>query len=160
MIKLLTIKLRVSIEYSDIEYYCKSSAISTPLILTMELDDKNKIVRASLKKNKDKTYILESDELDNINILSEAGLSWIKSIVLSDNLLRFMVYADSHLTSMCSPPENLEDLKAHNIVIDFGVSSIGYLLPYMMTSNTVSINGQNSKNNWYQINLALTQLRV
>lgn len=158
--KLLTTKLRVSIEYSDIDYYCKSSAISTPLIFTLELDDNYNATKASLKKNHNKKYILDSQELKTIEIIAENDLLWINKIVLSNNLLRFLLYSDADLRGMCYPPESLEDLEANNATIDFGIPFIKYLLPYMFTSNTILINGKTSAQNLYQIKLSITQIRI
>lgn len=158
--KLLTVKLRVSIEYSDIEYYCKSSAISTPLILTLELDNKNRAVTGSLRKDKSKIYNLRLSELNKIKVLSENEWLWIKNIKLSNDLLRFLVYNDENYRNMCTPPENLTNLGSGDYSIDFGVSSVGYLLPTMLNSNEIVMTGNNSKNNLYQIKLSLIQIRV
>ena len=158
--KFLNVKLRVSIEYSDIDYYCKSSAISVPFVFTIELDDNNKAIRGILKKDKYKSYSLEQKELENIQIISENNLAWIKSIKLSDGLLKLFAYNDSHLKSMCSPPEDLKDLNSNEALIDFGVSSIGYLLPQILNSNQIIVYGKNSKNESYQIKLSLTQIRL
>ena len=157
--KLLTVKLRVSIEYSDIEYYCKSSALSVPLVLTLELNDKNKAVKGSIKKDKNLIYFLDENEVNNIKVLSEKELSWIKSIDLSDSLLRFFIYSDSKYRNMCVPPEKLE-IYSNKALIDFGISFVGYLLPQMLNSNVLTITGKNSNNNLYQIKFSLTQIRT
>lgn len=156
---ILTTKLRVSIEYSDIEYYCKSSAISKPFVFTLEVNDQNKAVRGSLRKDRNPLYSLKKEELDNIHIISESNIAWIKSLLLSDDLLRLFIYNDSNYRNMCSPPENLPDLKTDDYLIDFGVSSIGYLLPGMLPSNQLKISGITSKENLYQIKLSMTQIR-
>lgn len=156
---ILTTKLRVSVEYSDIEYYCKSSAISKPFVFALEVNDQNKAVRGSLRKDRNPLYSLKKEELDNIHIILESNVAWIKSLLLSDNLLRLFIYNDANYRNMCSPPENLPELKADDYLIDFGVSSIGYLLPGMLPSNQLRISGITSKENLYQIKLSLTQIR-
>lgn len=156
---ILTTKLRVTIEYSDLEYYCKSSAISTPFVFALEVNDKNKAVRGSLRKDRNPLYSLKKEELDNIQIISESNVAWVKSLLLSDDLLRLFIYNDSNYRNMCSPPENLPELKTDNYVIDFGVSSVGYLLPGMLPSNQLKIHGRTAKENLYQIKLSLTQIR-
>lgn len=159
MTQILTVNLRVIIEYSDIEYYCKSSAISTPFIFTIEIEN-NKLIRGSIKKDKNPLYILDQKELDNIKVISESDLSWIKSMVLSDDMLHLFVYGDSNHRNMCTPPENLEDLKSNNILVDFGATSVGYLLPKMLDSNQCVITGKTSKKGTYQIKLLFTQIRT
>lgn len=159
MTTILVVKLKVTIEYSDIEYYCKSSAISIPFVFTIELDS-NKPIRGSLRKDKNPLYLLDQEELDNIRVISESGLSWIKSMVLSDNMLRLFVYGDSNYRNMCVPTENLEDLKSNNSLVDFGVLSIEYLLPTMLNSNKSVITGKTSKKDPYQIKLSFTQIRT
>lgn len=156
---ILTTKLRVSVEYSDIEYYCKSSAISKPFVFALEVNDQNKAVRGSLRKDRNPLYSLKKEELDNIHIILESNVAWIKSLLLSDDLLRLFIYNDANYRNMCSPPENLPELKADDYLIDFRVSSIGYLLPGMLPSNQLRISGITSKENLYQIKLSMTQIR-
>ena len=62
--------------------------------------------------------------------------------------------------NMCVPPEDLEDLKSNNTIVDFGVSSVGYLLPRMLNSNQSLIVGRTSKKDPYQIRLSFTQVRT
>lgn len=159
MISILTVQLRVIVEYSDIEYYCKSSAISTPFIFTLEIEN-NKAIRGSLKKDGNPLYRLDPRELENIRIISDSGLSWIKSMILSDDMLRLFIYGDSNHRNMCAPPENLDDLKSNTILVDFGVSSVGDLLPKMLNSNQPVITGQTSKKDPYQIKLSFAQIRT
>jgi hypothetical protein len=51
-------------------------------------------------------------------------------------------------------------MEANSNLIDFGVTSAGYLLPTMISSNEVLVLGKNAQNNPYQIKLKLTQIRI
>jgi len=155
--------LQVRFEYSDLDSHCKLSALVMPYRLGAELEE-GRVVRTrisrSLPGRETLTYDLNEDELRGVEIREEAGLMWLKSLSVSEEMLKLFIYAGEGFRSdTCVPPRGISSMNPNSALFDFGVEEVGYLLPAFFSSNEVIIKGQTQASNPYQINLSLVQDR-
>ncbi|NBX76906.1 MAG: hypothetical protein EBQ92_10165 [Proteobacteria bacterium] len=159
----LNVGIRVNLEYSDLNSHCKLSALNEPFRLAVQIKDGG-VVRARLKKeNRFGTPIIRDfreEELRGIEVIEEAGLMWIKEMVLSAETLNLFLFAGEGFgKDSCVPPQEVKRAQLNRVHFDFGVDSVGYLLPHLLNSNEEALRGESPEGNPFQIKLSLTQDR-
>ncbi len=160
---LLNVGLQVNLEYSDLDYHCKLSALNQPFRLAVEIRDRE-VVRARLKKESwfgsSLTRDLSEDEVGNFQVLEEAGLMWFKKVYLSSETVNLLLFAGEGFgKDSCIPPQGIREAMSEPILFDFGIDSVGHLLPHLIHSNEVVLRGVTQEGNPFRIKLSLTQDR-
>lgn len=161
--QVINIGLRIGLEYTDFDHHCRLSALVEPYRLSAELEE-GKVVRAKLTLPSrflpPVTYEFDGLELERLEILEEGSLVWIKQLFASPALLKQLVYTGRGFSSdACVPPQELSSLPEEGVVFDFGVESVGYLLPHLIHSQEVRLEGNTESLRPYRILLTLTQDR-
>lgn len=152
-LRLLAIELRVNLEYIDSKRHCKRSAIEPPFTLIVKIQ--NSIPISAYLNG----YRFNQQELNGLEIITELDFAWLKQLTLYTNIFNMLVFTGKEGSyPTCVPPKDIVfDLK--NPIIDFGVTSVGYLLPKMINSDTHFIHGKNKEKEDCQIKLSLLQIR-
>lgn len=155
--------LRVNLEYSDLYNHCKLSALVEPYRLSAELNE-GKVTRALLRKSArfqtEKTIELTEAENQSLEIREEANQMWIKQLFVSPELLKALLFSGEGFGSdTCVPPAGIDTVFPEQVTFDFGVESVGYLLPHLITSQEVILRGKTQENTSFRIRLSLTQDR-
>lgn len=159
-----SVGLRVNLEYSDLDHHCKLSALVEPHRLSLEILN-GKVVRGKVTQGSrfspSRSLDLTSDEREAIEFREEENLFWIKSLRVSPPLLRKLIFSGrgfGHDT--CIPPHGIATIVPDSVIFDFGLESVGYLLPHLINSNEVTLRGQTLQGSPYRIELSLTQVRT
>lgn len=160
---IVNVGLRVNLEYADLDDHCKLSALIQPWRLAVEIRD-GKVVRGKLKKTPALappfTYELTSEELNGLEIREEREQVWIKTLVASPELLRLLIYTgEGHSRDACVPPRGIANLSPEKLVFDFGIESVGHLLPTLLDSQEAFVRGETHTAGSYRIKLSLVQVR-
>lgn len=158
--QVVNLGLRVNLEYTDFEHHCKLSALVQPYRLSAELKN-GKPVRSQLTLPSrflpPVSYELNPVELEQLQILEENQLVWAKQLYASPELLRQLIYTGKGFASdACLPPQGIRSLSEEGVLFDFGVDSVGYLLPAMIHSQEVILEGETESFRPYRIRLSLT----
>jgi|688.fasta_scaffold307704_2 hypothetical protein len=161
--EVLNVGLRVNLEYSDLDYHCKLSALNEPFRLAVQIRE-GEVVRARLKKESrfgsSFTRDLSENEMRSIEVLQEAGLMWIKKLSLDPETLNLFLFAGEGFgKDTCVPPQEVRKATADTVLFDFGIDSVDYLLPHFFNSNEVILRGEIPETGVYRIKLSLTQDR-
>ncbi|NBX83032.1 hypothetical protein EBQ90_08090 [bacterium] len=161
--QVFNVGLRIGLEYTDFDHHCRLSALVEPYRLSAELKA-GKVVRAKLTLPSrflpPVTYELNGLELERLEILEESTMVWIKQLYASPALLKQLLYTGRGFGSdACLPPRGVSSLPEEGVVFDFGVDSVGYLLPHMIHSQEVNLEGNTESLRPYRILLRLTQDR-
>jgi len=159
----INVGLRVSLEYSDLDHHCRLSSLIQPWRLAAEMED-GKVVRARLKKtpifSAPSTYDLTQGELEGLRIIEEKGYVWVKTFSVSPEMLRALILTgEGSSRDACVPPHGIATVEPDSILFDFGIESVGYLLPTLINSQEVIIRGQTEISERYRVKLSLTQVR-
>jgi len=159
-----SVGLRVNLEYSDLEHHCKLSALVEPHRLSLEILN-GKVVRGKVTQGSRfspvRSLDLTSDEREALEFREEENLFWIKSLRVSPPLLRKLVFSGKGFgQDTCIPPQGIATISPDSVTFDFGVESVGYLLPHLIHSNEVILRGQTSQGEPYRIKMSLTQDRT
>ena len=90
----------------------------------------------------------------------ENNLFWIRRFYVSPQLLRTFLFAGKGFASdSCIPPADFETIPLDGILFDFGVDSVGYLLPHLISSEEVIFRGKLESSKPFRIRISLTQDR-
>jgi len=159
----INVGLRVNLEYSDMNHHCKLSALVEPYRLAVEMRE-GELLRAQIKRSsrfKPEVRIeLDDEELAGMEARSESDLFWLKKLWVSPRLLEQLIFSGEGFGSdSCFPPDGMRDISPHSFQLDFGVESVGYLLPHLIHSDEVVIRGRTNQSEPFTIRLSLTQDR-
>jgi hypothetical protein len=122
------------------------------------------LLRGKLKKssrfNPELSFDLTKEELEGVEVRQEAGLFWIRKIGISPRILKqLLVSGEGFGSDTCLPLQGVSEVIPDSIVFDFGVESVGYLLPHLIHSNEVFLRGKTESMQPFLIKLSLTQDR-
>lgn len=155
--------LRVNLEYSDLNTHCRLSALVEPFRLAAEVEE-GRVLKAQLSKRsrflEPFTYELSEEESAGLEFREESNLFWIRRFYVSPQLLRTFLFAGKGFASdSCIPPADFETIPLDGILFDFGVDSVDYLLPHLISSEEVILRGKLESSKPFRIRISLTQDR-
>lgn len=155
--------LRVNLEYSDLNSHCRLSSLVEPFRLGAEVQN-GRVTRAQITKKsrflEPLVYELNEQELSGLDYREEDNLFWIKQLYVSPELLRKFLFAGKGFGSdSCIPPEALNAVPLPAVLFDFGVDSVGYLLPALISSQEVILRDKFEGTTPFRIRISLTQDR-
>jgi len=159
----INVGLRVNLEYSDLDNHCTLSSLIQPWRLAAEIED-GKVIRARLKKTPTflppSTYDLSPREIEGLKIIEEKGHVWVKTFFVSPEILRaLLLTGEGSSRDACVPPQGIATVEPETVLFDFGIESVGHLLPTLIDSEELIIRGQTENSERYRVKLSLTQVR-
>ena len=161
---LFNVGIRVDLKYEAFGEACHLRSLFRHFNLSAEI--KNDVMtRAMVTKLNQHGPTLRKDltheEMSELAIKTEQGLSWIRSMVVSHDLLRTFIQTGVGLSKdSCQPPEDLVYATLDPVYVDFEVDSVGYLLPSLIHSKPLIIQGHKANGDPFRIQLSLTQDRL
>lgn len=162
--EILSVDFKPELRYRDIERACEFSPQVRLFSLTAELDGE-KIIRARLRKNSkySKEHILDLDESEMKNILAQDTVKGPKALIqrfeASERMLRFFFYEAFVVESPCVPRDSLVDFAPSSAIFEYRLPD-PTTDPFVyddVSSNVVVFKGTNVKQQFFQIELSLTQ---
>lgn len=161
---LFNVGIRVDMKYEAFGETCHLRALFRHFNLSAEIKD-DLVTRAMITKLNTHgpavSKALTQPELSDLIIKTEQDLSWVRSMVVSQDILQTLIHTGAGLSKYdCQPPKDLVYETLDPVHFDFEVDSVGYLLPHLIHSKPVIIRGHKSNGDPFRIQLILTQDRT
>lgn len=159
---ILSVGLRTSFKYADMDTQCSLPGMARNFVLSAEIDG-DQVTKAKLKKTHLDKYSevldLEEAELDSIEIAEKQGTLWIKKWEVSGRVLALLIQGGKNQGyDSCYPPKALSTISPESFLFDFSLSQ-ATALPYS-DSNTGIFKGLTESGDPYRIELQLIQDRI
>jgi hypothetical protein len=167
---LLNVGIRVEMKFDSFGQNCNLAPLYPRFNLSVQMEHGmpvrariSKLARLGVLASQPPSifYDLTATELQTLDVRTDQGLSWVKSVELSPEATRMLADAGKGLASdACVPPAGLRYSSDQPVSFDFGVEEVGYLLPKMLNSNSILLRGMTAARDPFQIEMTLTQDRI
>jgi hypothetical protein len=162
---LLNVGLRVDMRYETFGEACHLRGLFRHYDLSMEIKN-NEVSRAKLTKlntfGPSIAHSINKQDAATFDVRTEGGLSWIKSFSASPEIITKLINTAEGLgkEDSCQPPTDFISDNLQPVYFDFDVEEVSYLLPHLINSKPVVLQGHGANAEPFRIVITLIQDRT